>query len=287
MKKTLCFLTVFLAVGMSCSCDGMSRSDKKHLTQRVGGGVENAASEFAKTKSRTTTTATAETANWNVVGLPKASITVDEHVLERYAYVASYNSEYRIPNWVMWRLTASHTEGSYKREGIKFTEDTDVSNSPTTYDYQRTGYDRGHMCPSADNRWSKTAQEQCFLMTNICPQNHNLNAGDWSEMEKQCREWAKQYGEIYIVCGPVLFKGKHKKIAKTIVVPEAFFKVVYCPSRQKAIGFIYRNTEGNRPKGDYVNTVDEVERITGYDFFPNLPKDIQDPMEATASLEDW
>lgn len=221
------------------------------------------------------------------LGYPKASIDVKEQVLVRSGYVASYNEDYRIPNWVMWQLTASHTNGAYKREGVKFTPDEEVSNSPTTYDYQRTGYDRGHMCPSADNRWSAQAQQECFLMTNICPQNHNLNTGDWSEMENQCRKWAQQYGEVYIICGPILFKGKHKKIAKSIVVPEAFFKVVYCPSRQKAIGFIYRNEEGDRPKGDYVNTVDQVERITGFDFFPNLAKKIQDPMEAEANLEDW
>lgn len=275
-----------VSVGLMASCNEMSRSEKKRIVQEAAKVIGSLTDDETEKGFNATTSQVADTSDWTVVGLPKAS-GVAEQILNRYAYVVSYNSDYRIPNWVMWRLTANHTDGPYKRDGIKFTEDTDVSNSPTTYDYQRTGYDRGHMCPSADNRWSQTAQEQCFLMTNICPQNHNLNAGDWSEMEKQCRAWAERYGEIYIICGPILFRGKHKKIAKSIVVPEAFFKVVYSPKRQKAVGFIYRNVEGNRPKGDYVNTVDEVERITGYDFFPNLPKEIQTPMEATASLDDW
>ena len=151
------------------------------------------------------------------------------------------------------------------------------------------GDDRGHMCPSGDNKWDKTAQQQSFLMTNICPQNRNLNAGDWNEMENQCRKWAKQYGRIYIVAGPILYNQKHKTIGKAkVVVPEAFFKVVLCmEGTPKAIGFIYKNEAGNRPKGDYVNSIDAIERITGFDFFPALEDALEAKVEAEANLADW
>ena len=123
----------------------------------------------------------------------------------------------------------------------------------------------------------------------VCPQNGNLNRGDWNEMEQACRRWAKEYGGVYVVCGPILYKGKHKTIGKNkVVVPEAFFKVVLRTGENpKAIGFIYKNAGGNRPKGDYVNTVDEVERITGIDFFPSLPDDVENKVEATADIADW
>lgn len=288
MKRSLLKISLSAAI-LFClaACDGKVNS--KTVAGVAKEIVQLAESDKAaedKSVAVAEPTAAVET-SYESLGLPKASTGVSEQVLQRTGYVASYNKDWRIPNWVMWRLTSDHVNGPYKREGVKFTPDEDVPNSPTTYDYQRTGYDRGHMCPSADNRWSQQAQQDCFLMTNICPQNHNLNTGDWSEMENQCRRWAEEYGEVVIVCGPILFRGDHKKIAKSIVVPEAFFKVIYCPSRQKAIGFIYRNEAGDRPKGDYVNTVDDVERITGLDFFPNLPADIQGPMEANASLSDW
>ena len=226
--------------------------------------------------------------DYKSVGLPVTAKGTPEEILNRYAYIVSYNPKYKIPNWVMWHLTASHTDGPYKRGSIKFQQDPEATNCPTTFDYQRSGYDRGHMCPSADNRWSQRAQEECFLLSNICPQNHNLNSGDWSEMEKQCRIWANQYGDIYIICGPIFLKNQvHKHIGHGVQVPEAFFKVVYCPSIQKAIGFIYRNQPGDRPKGDYVNSVDEIERITGYDFFPALNKSLQDKLEKQANLQDW
>ena len=211
-------------------------------------------------------------------------------ILKRVAYPSSYNSALRIPNWVAWQLTGAHTEGKNKRAGVKFQEDADVPlPRAVDFDYVRSGYDRGHLCPSADNRWDATAQEQSFLLTNVCPQDHNLNVGDWHELENLCRKWAKTYGSIYIVAGPVLLKGKHKTIGKNkVTVPEAVFKVVLCmEGKPKAIGFIYRNESGNRPKSYYVNTIDDVERITGIDFFPALPDDVEKAVEATCNLEEW
>ena len=213
-----------------------------------------------------------------------------KQILRRTAYTASYNSDTRLPNWVAWQLTAEHTSGPHKRGGIDFAEDEDVPEPRATdWDYYRSGYDRGHLCPSADNKWSEAAQRESFLFTNICPQNHSLNAGDWNEMEQQCRRWAEELGSIYIVSGPILYKGKHKTIGRNkVVVPEAFFKVVLCTEgKPKAIGFIYKNQPGNRPKGDYVNSVDEVERITGIDFFPALPDDVESRVEASADIADW
>lgn len=213
-----------------------------------------------------------------------------EQILVRTGYTTSYNSETRLPNWVAWHLTAGHTTGPYKRGGIKFHEDTDVAEPRATdSDYYGSGYDRGHMCPSGDNKWSEAAQEQSFLFTNICPQDGGLNRGDWNELEIACRKWADEYGDLYIVTGPILYRGRHKTIGKNkVVVPEAFFKVVLrTKGTPCAIGFIYKNTSGNRPKSAYVNTVDEVERITGYDFFPSLPDEIETKVEAEASISDW
>ncbi len=213
-----------------------------------------------------------------------------EQILKRTGYVASYNKDTKLPNWVAWHLTAGRTTGPAKRAGVDFEADTDVpAPRAEDSDYYGSGYDRGHMCPAADNKYSKKAMEESFLFTNMCPQNGNLNRGDWNEMEMACRAWAKEYGGVYVVCGPILYKGKHKTIGKNkVVVPEAFFKVVLrLGDDPAAIGFIYKNAEGNRPKGDYVNTVDEVERITGIDFFPSLPDDVERKVEAKADISEW
>lgn len=210
--------------------------------------------------------------------------------LERTAYTLLYNKEMRLPLWVAWHLTKNHTSGTNKREGLKFVEDEDVPMPrATNMDYVNSGYDRGHMCPSGDNKWSAKAQEESFLYTNCCPQLHTLNAGDWEELESKCRYWARKFGDIYIVCGPVFLNKKHKTIGKSrVVVPEAFYKVVLCmQGTPKGIGFIYRNDLSNKKMSSYVNTIDDVERITGIDFFPALPDNIEKKVEATVNLSDW
>lgn len=215
---------------------------------------------------------------------------VPSMILERAGYVTSYNKKTKLPNWVAWHLTAENTKGSHSRKGIDFMEDEDVPTPRADdWDYYNSGYDRGHMCPAGDNKWDSEAMRQSFLFTNICPQAPGLNRGDWNEMENACRSWARENGDIYIVCGPILYKVRHKTIGKhKVVVPEAFFKVVLCMrGTPKAIGFIYKNGDGNRPKGDYVNSVDEVERITGFDFFQSLPDDVEKALEATADLDEW
>ena len=122
----------------------------------------------------------------------------------------------------------------------------------------------------------------------MCPQTASLNTGLWNRLEQSCRIWAKKYGDLYIVCGPVLLNTEHETIgANKVVVPEAFFKVILClQGTPKAIGFVIRNND-EKKRDQFVNTVDEVERITGIDFFPALPDNIENEVESHSNLEDW
>ena len=215
-----------------------------------------------------------------------------EKILKRRTYTVSYNRELKVPNWVAWELNRDRLVERESRTD-KFLPDPDLpeSEAVTTDDYKRSGWDRGHMCPAADNRWHWRAMQESFYMTNICPQHHNLNRGDWKELEDDCREWAEKEGRIYIVCGPIFYKGKHRTIGHEhkVAVPDAFFKVILCADSRppRAIGFIYKNTAGNHPLDHYVNSVDQVERITGIDFFPTLPDDIEKKVEASYDLKLW
>lgn len=224
------------------------------------------------------------------IELPAPLTSVPEQILVRKGYTVSYNKDRRVPNWVAWHLTAAHLKGSVKRSDASFHEDEEVP-MPRAIDsdYVRSGYDRGHMCPAGDNKWSAKAMDESFLFTNVCPQAPQLNRGDWNEMEQACRKLAKENGDIYIVCGPIFYKKRAKTIGKNkVAVPDAFFKVVLTmKGNPKAIGFIYKNGDGNRPKGDYANSVDEVERITGIDFFPSLPDKIEKQVEAQCNPDDW
>lgn len=287
MKNFRAYFLLFIAVVALCSCD-LAKNNKALISEAGKALVEELDQKNGEAGACDASAGAAEADDKLVMQTsPKGT---PEQILERTGYVASYNKATLLPNWVAWHLTAERTEGSAKRSGVDFAEDTEVPEPRATdWDYYNSGYDRGHMCPAADNKWSKKAMEESFLFTNMCPQNGNLNRGDWNEMEMACRKWAKKYGDLYIVCGPILYKGKHKTIGKNkVVVPEAFFKVVLRTGDDpQAIGFIYKNTSGNRPKDSYVNTVDEVERITGIDFFPSLPDDVEKNVEATADIANW
>ncbi len=231
--------------------------------------------------------------NLSDVGYPVIQDTIPSLLLERYCYSVSYNKFTRQPNWVMWQLTGEHV--MKRKDGVwnEYRDDIELPSEirSTLDDYASSGYDRGHMCPGGDCNWDDEGRDETFLLSNMCPQNPNLNRGDWKEIEMACRKWAKQYDNIYIVCGPIFFKSQeHEKIGShQIPVPEAFFKVILCveSSNPKGIGFICRNTDGNRKKDFYVNSIRQVERVTGYRFFSNLEDSIKSLVYDMDDINNW
>ena len=227
------------------------------------------------------------------VGYPNIADTIPSLLLERYCYSVSYNKQTRQPNWVMWQLTDEHV--MMRKDGVwnEYREDLELSSDirSTLDDYASSGYDRGHMCPGGDCNWDDEGRDETFLLSNMCPQNPNLNRGDWKEIEMACRKWAKQYGSVYIVCGPIFLKSQvHERIGPNqIPVPEAFFKVVLCveSSSPIGIGFICRNTDGNNKKDFYVNSIRQVERVTGYRFFSNMDDSLRNIVYDMNNINDW
>lgn len=215
---------------------------------------------------------------------------VSDKMLTRKAYVTSYNKQTRCPNWVAWTLTKAHTYGSIQRENERFEEDLDVAAPRATFqDFYNSRYDRGHMCPAGDNKWDEEAMKQSFLLTNICPQNHGLNKEDWNDLEIQCRTWARRFGELTIVCGPLFEDENPRQIGRNrVTVPSGFFKVV-CRMQPTpaAVGFIFTNDGHRQPWRQQAVSVDDVEQRTGFNFFHMLPDDVEDAVEAVSTLEDW
>lgn len=219
----------------------------------------------------------------------KCHFDANEVLIKRKGYIVSYNKSTLIPNWVGWNLTCNHTDGEYPRDNNYYEDEGVPSPRATNEDYIGSGWSRGHMCPAGDNKWDREAMMESNLLTNICPQDRSLNSGLWNKIEQDCRKWAKKYGEVYIVCGPILFNKEHQTIGKNkIVVPEAFYKVVLrMKPKPKAIGFVVRNNNGAKKRDQYINSVDEVERITGIDFYAALPDSIENEVESYSNIEDW
>lgn len=215
----------------------------------------------------------------------------NQQIIEHTGYTLSYNLDWLIPNWVAYELTREETFGECPREK-KFSPDPLVKGSPVLHqDYSNSGFDRGHMAPAGDMKWSEQAMRESFYTTNICPQNRNNNAGDWKDLEELARDLAHCYNSIYICCGPIVTDASTTiGTSHKIVVPQYFYKVFL---RQKkdgswtSLGFVMPNAPGNRPLMTYMHSVDEVEQLTGIDFFYNLPDSIEDIIEADYTISDW
>ena len=215
--------------------------------------------------------------------IPVMSAKKQGQVIHRTGYTLAYDAKTRTPQWVAWELTKKETQGTEERSN-DFQPDPDVKGAKVvTKDYSHSGYDRGHMAPAADMKWSKKAMMESFYMSNICPQDHNLNTSDWSELENKSRQWARRFGKVYIVCGPI-YNGKRNEYIgdHRVKVPDAFFKVVLINEKKKqcAMGFYFENEAGERKLQEYLVPVDRLEQLTGMDFFSALPDNLEDRLEA-------
>lgn len=239
----------------------------------------------AKKKVAEKQTATAE--SYRNLEIPDIPSGLKSQIKSYAGFTLSFNSDNRTPNWVGWELLASETDGQQSRSN-KFWQDESLRNCPTSENYSRSGYDRGHMCPAADQKWSAQAMADCFVMANMCPQDHALNAGAWQTLEKKERAWAKRDGAIVIVAGPI-YETSDKKRISGIRVPSAFFKVLCAPyiDEPRAIAFVYPNMTSPGNMEQYAMSVDEVEKITGFDFFPALPDQLENEIESKYSFREW
>lgn len=214
----------------------------------------------------------------------------DGRELHYNGFDVNFNSRYRVPNYVVWELTPEKAAAQVAdRKDSEFTADPNVDGSADPADYRRSGYDRGHMVPAADMKWSRRAMDDCHYMTNVAPQSGQLNRGTWQTVEDNCRSWTKKFGRLVIICGPVLSDRPLTTIGKGVAVPERFFKVVLAPDADPpmAIGFIMSNFDQTGGAQAAATSVDEVEAVTGYDFFSALPDDIENEVEAQASYASW
>lgn len=226
----------------------------------------------------------------NNIEIPTITDERSDRIITHKGFTLSYNYDWKIPNWVAYELTDIEVKGEVPRYD-KFKPDPMVPQnvSATTNDYKHSGYDRGHLAPAADMKWDEQAMRESFYLSNICPQNPNLNGGVWKDLEEQVRDLASQKGSIFVACGPIVTDASTTIGENKVVVPQAFFKVLLQEEDGKihTIGFVYENISGRKPMSTYAMTVDEVEEITGIDFFPSLPNKIEKKTESEVDFTKW
>ena len=205
------------------------------------------------------------------------------------AFSGVFDSRRRVPVWVAYRLTAQHlAQKSAPRFGGPFFPDPEIAGCPVHEDYQAfRGYDRGHLAPSADFRWSAEFQKTTFQTTNIAPQKSCFNRGLWARLEKRVRDWAERRGETSVVAGPV---GRDcQQVAKGICAPRQFFKAVLARSEGdwEGIGFVFANDCEKPDLSDAAMTIDALESLTGLDLFAAVDRVVQERAEARLNKAFW
>ncbi|MEI6775477.1 MAG: DNA/RNA non-specific endonuclease [Chloroflexales bacterium] len=217
----------------------------------------------------------------------------DNYLIERPQYVLSYNRDHGTPNWVSWQITENDL-GDVQRSNV-FKSDATLPKDKEWYhvktdDYTGSGYDRGHMCPSADRSAVQDDNDATFILTNILPQAPNNNRGTWEQLESDSRSWVRKGHVLYVIAGG---DGESGTIADgKILVPGHTWKViVVMPKGESDITKITAETPViavripnnlNEKLGDwktYQVTVADIEAVTGYHFFTNLSSEIQQSLK--------
>ena len=223
--------------------------------------------------------------------LPVCLRPVTEQVIHHEGYTVSYNSDYRVANWVAYGLTREEAKSKRAERSNKFVRDPDVRGaSAESGDYTRTGYDRGHLAPAGDMKWSVKAMRESFYLSNITPQKPGLNRGIWKDLEEQCRLWAMDSGMLLVATGLILSPDLKRLGKNRVAIPKRFYKVLCMQwnGRYEAVGFLFENRDYDDTRlSSLMIPVDSVERVTQMDFFPALPDAVEQPMEAVVHPEAW
>lgn len=218
------------------------------------------------------------------------SIGKNDVILVYHGFTLRYNTERLIPDWVAYELTTEEVQGEVPR-ARGFSKDLDYKDKQAMReDYSNTGWDKGHMAPAADMKWSQTSMYESFFLTNICPQNHELNSRDWHTLEKLCRDWAISYGKIWIVCGPYMHTNEYGTIGNNkVAVPDGFFKAILRADGNKycSIAFVFENNSEEQPVRGAAVCVNDVEMLVGLDLFHNLNDKIEESVESQCDLKNW
>ncbi|MDT7829276.1 DNA/RNA non-specific endonuclease [Pricia sp. S334] len=210
-------------------------------------------------------------------------------VVEHSYYTLSYNEPYEQAEWVAYLLKKSHLTQD-DRERPFFIEDPKVKTKSADWrNYKGSGYDRGHLCPAGDRRFSEQAYNETFYTSNISPQDRDFNAGVWNRLELQIRAWARRYGELFIVTGGVLEPGLKEIGEEGVDVPKFYYKVIARgnPDEPEVLAFLLPGRESSRPLSHFMVTVDEVEKRTEIDFFKALTDDVETDLERNIRADAW
>lgn len=218
--------------------------------------------------------------------LPKKT---SNQIVKHDFYTLSYNEKFEQADWVAYVLKDEYIKyNSFKRPF--FINDKMVTTYSADWkNYKNSGFDKGHLCPAGDMKFSKKAYYDTFLTSNISPQRHDFNDGVWNRLEEKVRYWATKYDKVYVISGGVL-SGSLKTIGyEKVAVPNYFYKIIARGNSNdmKVIAFLIPHEASNKPLYKFVVSVDQIEKFSNQDFLPKLNDVLENKIEKSADYKDW
>ncbi len=210
-------------------------------------------------------------------------------IVHHEGYSLSYSELHEQAEWVAYELKKAHlSKTNFKRPYFEIDEAVKTG-AAHWKNYKNSGYDRGHLCPAGDRRYSQAAHDETFLTSNISPQKHDFNSGIWNKLEQKTRYWANKYDGVFVVTGGILKKGLKTIGEEQVSIPEQFFKVLIDTNsgKTKMIAFLMPHKDSKRPLYEFVVPVDDIEVLTGIDFFLELDDTIENELEASMDYKEW
>ncbi len=209
------------------------------------------------------------------------------YIIKHAYYTLSYSISDRQSEFAYYYLSPQSINGAQSRTDDFRIDPLVKANPVSSTAYQGSGYDRGHLCPAADMALNQTSMSETFYMSNMSPMTPAFNRGIWSSVESWVRESALSNGGLYVVTGPIL-NGSCGSLSGGIIIPCSFYKIAFKGgSNPKVIGFILSNSGSSLPIRNFAVTVDEIERRTGINFFPQLEDGIENQIEGVINLGSW
>lgn len=243
---------------------------------------------FTRKEDFTDTAAVVETQSISTAKINWLPTSTTHQIVTHDYYTLSYNEKYEQAEWVAYQLKSTQSNTNFDRPF--FIEDPKVTTHSADWkNYKNSGYDKGHLCAAADMKFSKSAFDDTFYTSNISPQLHEFNDGIWNKLEQKTRYWAGKYNGVYVVTGGVL-NDRLKTIGKEkVAVPDYFYKILLRESNgdYQMIAFLIPSRDSNKPLYDFVVSVDDIERQTGIDFFPQLNDAVENRLEKTTDYKNW
>jgi len=227
----------------------------------------------------------------NIAGQEKIELPASqphEQIIHHKYYSLSYIEAYELASWVAYELTREEAQAKteYKE---KYRQDPDIkTGSATLKDYRDAGYVMGQLAHVEHMMMSEDAVMESFYLSNIVPHKLSFNKYVWNTLGALIKAWAYECGSLYIVSGPVLADAPFPTFGPSkVAIPERYYSVVLDLADERGIGFVIRNSMSSDKLKQFAVSIDEVEKITGLDFFPALPDEEEEKIESTFEPGKW